>query len=39
MHFEEYNEMDSNYVDDLQQIWSGQAKKMGLERTKLLDHY
>ena len=39
MHFEEYNEMDDGYMDDLQHIWVGQAKKMGLERTKLLDHY
>ena len=39
MHFEEYNEMEDHYMGDLQNIWVNQAKKMGLERTKLLDHY
>lgn len=39
MNFEEYNEKDREYMDDLQGLWQGQARQLGLEQSKLLDHY
>ena len=39
MNFEEYNEQDRGYMDDLQGLWQGQARQLGLEHSKLLDHY
>lgn len=39
LHFEEYNEMDASYMDDLQALWKNQARQLGLDKQKLLDHY
>jgi hypothetical protein len=39
VHFEEYNELDRSYMDDLQNMWEGQARELGLEKAKLLDNY
>jgi hypothetical protein len=37
--FEEYNELDDQYVDTLQRNWKALAKQLGIENSKLLDHY
>lgn len=39
MQFEEYNELDDHYVNDLQRNWKALAKQLGIENSKLLDHY
>jgi hypothetical protein len=39
LHFEEYNEQDHSYMEDLQALWRGQARQLGLDKPKLLDHY
>jgi hypothetical protein len=31
--------MDRSYIDDLYSLWDGQARQLGLEKAKLLDHY
>lgn len=39
MHLEEYNELDDQYVNDLQMSWKALSKQLGIEHSKLLDHY
>lgn len=39
MHLQEYNELDDNYVNNLQNNWGALAKRLGTENSKLLDHF
>lgn len=39
LHFEEYNEQDGSYMEDLDALWKAQARQYGLDKQKLLDHY
>lgn len=39
MQFEEYNELDHSYVNDLQNSWRALSKQLGTENSKLLDHF